>query len=87
MLLDAGAIFDAQPETFSKAMGTPQSAEYFSTTYIDHAFEESHKSGTEMQAAFWAVVCDYQREGFITGFKAAAQLLMGCMPGGGATGG
>ena len=81
MLLDAGTIFDRNEAVISAAMGTPESAELFREQYITPTLEASSQDGQEIQAAFWAAVCDYQREGFITGFKAAVQLLMGCIPG------
>ena len=81
MLLDVGTIFDKNEATFSTAMGTPESAATFREQYIRPTFEVCRQDGQKIQAAFWAAVCDYQREGFITGFKAAVQLLTECMPG------
>ena len=86
MLLDAGTIFDRNEAAYSAAMGTPESAAAFREQYIEPTFEASSQDGQEIQAAFWAAVCDYQREGFITGFKATVQLLMCCMPGDAARG-
>ena len=86
MLLDAGMIFDRNEAAFSAAMGTPESVEHFREQYITPTLEASSQDGQEIQAAFWDAVCDYQREGFITGFKAAVQLLMNCMPGDAARG-
>ncbi|MDR0326578.1 MAG: hypothetical protein LBI19_10870 [Oscillospiraceae bacterium] len=80
MILDAGTIFDRNEAAYSAAMGTPESSGRFREQYIDPAFETDTRAGQKIEAAFWGAVCEYQREGFITGFKAAAQLLMGCMP-------
>jgi len=85
-MLDVGTIFDRNEAAFSAAMGTPESAKNFQEQYITPTLEAHRQDGQEIQAAFWAAVCDYQREGFITGFKAAAQLLIGCMPGDGERG-
>ena len=83
-MLDAGTIFDSNEAAFSAAMGTLDSAVFFRERYLDPATEADFKTGFEIEGAFLNAVCEYQREGFIIGFKAAVQLLMECMPSGAA---
>ena len=72
---------------FSEEIGTPEASERFQEQFITPEFEADTQSGWEMEAAYLDAVCAYQRDGFITGFKAAVQLLMSCMPDGAARGG
>ena len=81
MKLDAGKIFDTNEVAISAGMGTPASAEYFREGFIDLVSKVDNRVGRELEAAFLEAICDYQREGFIIGFKSAFQLLMDCMPG------
>ena len=83
MKFDAGMIFDGNEAAISAAMGTPESATSFRERFIEPALIACSQTGQkeyspkqdDLQAAFWAAVCDYQRGGFIQGFKAAVQLL------------
>jgi|GEM_PF-2766638 len=83
MLFDAGTIFDGNVTEFDEAIGTPESLSAFREEYIAPVIKASSQDGREMEAAFWAVMCDCQRESFIVGFRAAVQLMTDCMlPGG-----
>jgi len=73
-MLDAGKVFDGRADDFYLAMGTPKCAESFRKKYIVPA-------GDVVDAEFGYLIGRYQREGFVTGFRAAVQLLMGCMTG------
>jgi len=81
MEMSAGQIFDCNHDVISDEMGTPESVNYFREQYITPAFEKSYETGQMIQDAFWQAVCDYQRSGFIQGFKAGVQLINDCMPG------
>ena len=78
MLLDAETIFDRNLTAFSTAAGTPDSSKNFRREYIAPALESCYRDGAALEAAYGAVISDYQRNGFIIGFKAAVQLLMSC---------
>jgi len=80
MILSAGNIFDSNAVAISEAMGTPESVESFRGEYITPTFEKDSHAGQAIEAAFMTACCDYQRGGFIQGFKAAVQLLSECMP-------
>ena len=81
MKLDARAIFTASPESFSQAMGTPESVEAFREKFITPAFERNPDEGHEIEFAFWEALRDFQESAFVVGFNAAAQLLMSCTQG------
>jgi len=76
---DVNVLFDSNAVAFADAAGTPGSSDAFQEKYITPLFEEKHRQGREMEAAYLAAACDYQRGGFIIGFKAAVQLLADCM--------
>jgi hypothetical protein len=81
-MLDPGTIFDTNEEAFSLEAGTPKSAERFHREHIAPVFEADYEVGTELECAYNKAVDDWQRDGFIVGFRAAVQLLVCCMPGG-----
>ena len=76
--LDIKGLFDCNADAFAAAAGTPESSDAFMEKYISPVFEENHQQGREMEAAYLEAICDYQRDGFVVGFKTAANLLTDC---------
>lgn len=76
MMLDAGMIFDNNATRFSLEAGTPKSAEAFRERYITPAYARSYEEGTAIEEAYGDAIRDYQRDGFIVGFRAVILLLM-----------
>ena len=79
MLLSAETIFDRYLDEICTEMGIPESAGYFDEHFITPAREKDAEAGEEMYRAFWMCMSDFQREAYIFGFKAAVQLLAGCV--------
>ncbi|MCL2338205.1 MAG: hypothetical protein FWC60_12405 [Firmicutes bacterium] len=80
-MLDAAAVFNANQADFSSEAGTPESSNVFHEEFINPAYERNRAEGLAMSAAYGSAIADYQRDGFIVGFNAAMQLVMGCMRG------
>ena len=82
MKFDAKTLFAQNAQEFADAAGIPESSNAFYENHISPAVEKDYRRGRDLEAGYLAAISDYQRDGFIIGFKAAVQLLTSCMASG-----